>query len=343
MKNYIIYIFKIFFFFLTIFSISCNKEIYEHDHFFIKNNGATMSVIVKGNQKSSTFIVFLHGGPGGNAITASYLPAFKELEANHNIVYWDQRASGLSQGNPATSTFTLDQFKADLDLLIKTINVRYNNPSIYIFGHSWGGALGTAYLAEFKDYNNIKGFINMDSGHNLEMGLPSSVLWVKNYAQKMINENNDTEYWKQVFNWCNATPDMKIPENYFKYVEYLKKTNAYTKDLNKNYDRGNVKLIDILNSYFSLSIFFNGPYLYENFNILELNLSTEVSKINTPTLVLWGKHDGVNLLEFGQAFYDSLTVNNKNMVILENSAHEGYIEEKELFVQNIENFILQNK
>ena len=77
---------------------SCEKEsFYDGDHFFVKNDGAEMPVYIKGNIESKVFILFVHGGPGGNASLSSFLPVAKELENDYAFAYWDQRASGLSQ------------------------------------------------------------------------------------------------------------------------------------------------------------------------------------------------------------------------------------------------------
>lgn len=318
---------------LTIIFISCKKDNSNiEDHFFVENNGATMPVLVKGNLASNVIVIFLHGGPGGNASQASFLPAFKDLESNYALAYWDQRASGLSQGNPDQSTFTVEQFVEDLEIVVRALQSRYSKAKIFLFGHSWGGALGTAYLSKDSYQDKIAGFICMDSGHNLEIGLPLSVEWVNNYANEQLNQNNDYNYWNEVSSWCATNPDMTNADNYFKYVEYLKKTDAYRHD-NQEVNTGTISISDVLNSQMSFAIFVGGIYLSQNFNILELNLSSEMDKITIPTMVIWGKHDGVNTLDMGYDAYNSIGTNpaQKSMVILENSAHEGYLEEPERF------------
>lgn len=63
-----------------------------------------------------------------------------------------------------------------------------------------------------------------------------------------------------------------------------------------------------------------------NFNILELNLSQDMQKIKIPTVVIWGRHDGVNTIEMGYDAYNNIggpNFQDKELVILENSAHEG--------------------
>lgn len=322
---------------------SCEKEnFYLGDHFFIKNAGAEMPVYVKGNIASSVFIIFLHGGPGGSASLPSFMPVSKELEDDYAFVYWDQRGSGLSQGNPKLSTFTVDQFVEDLDLVIEGVKLRHHNPKIVFYGISWGGALGSAYLSTGNYQEKVAGFVCMDSGHNLLDGLPKSVVFVKEYAQKQLDQGIDRSYWTEAYNWCASLPDMTIKENYFKYDAYLTNTNAYRKHPNQNVQGPEVGALGAMNSYLSLATFFNGQYLAPRFNILELNLSPQMAKIKTPSLVIWGRHDGVNTIEMGLDAYNSIggpDFTEKELVILENSAHEGYKEESDLFKSAFKQFV----
>ncbi|MEZ5056300.1 MAG: alpha/beta hydrolase [Saprospiraceae bacterium] len=97
-----------------------------------------------------------------------------------------------------------------------------------------------------------------------------------------------------------------------------------------------------MNSYLSLAIFFNGKYLVPRFNILELNLSEDMARIKIPTIVIWGRHDGVNTIEMGYDAFNSIggpDFQDKELVILENSAHEGYIEEQDLFIHTFRRFV----
>lgn len=138
-----------------------------------------MPVWVKGNQESDVFILFLHGGPGGSATIATLLPAFQSIENRYSIVYWSQRSSGIAQGNALPETFSVEEFAADLDLPVDVISKKYDNPAIFLLGHSWGGALGIAYLSDPSHQRKITGFVISDSGHNLNEGLPRAAVWLK--------------------------------------------------------------------------------------------------------------------------------------------------------------------
>ena len=318
----------------------CSEHTLEGDHFFVRSSGADMPVIVQGNMDSDIYIIFLHGGPGGSATQASFLNVFHQLEDDYALVYWDQRASGLSQGNPNPSTFTVEQFVNDLDLVVDVVNDRYSDPQIFLFGHSWGGALGSAYLTTDQLQDKITGFINTDSGHNLLEGLPKSVDWLEAFADSLISMNMETSYWREVLNWCQNEPDMTVPENYFEYADYIRESDAYL--LQPDSSKADVGFDGIFLSYMSLAAFLNGPYLAERFNILELDLSPQMEGISTPTAIFWGRHDGVNTIEMGWDAYHALggsSFADKRMVIFEESAHQPFLDQPSLFVSEFVDFI----
>ncbi len=74
----------------------------------------------------------------------------------------------------------------DTHYVVEALKLRYQDKKLFILGHSWGGALGSAYLSTENYQSDISGFICMNSGHNLEVGLPLSVDWIEAYANKQI-------------------------------------------------------------------------------------------------------------------------------------------------------------
>ena len=75
-------------------------------------------------------------------------PAFKKLEEDYAFVYYDPRGSGEAQGNAKPESFTVEQFVKDLEQLVYLVRHKYNNPTLFLMGHSWGGGLGKAFLLE---------------------------------------------------------------------------------------------------------------------------------------------------------------------------------------------------
>jgi pimeloyl-ACP methyl ester carboxylesterase len=156
---------------------SCSLGLTEGNLFFLRSERADLPVWVYGNTASNTFIVFLHGGPGDNALKMFQLPAMEQLQKRYGIVLWDQRLSGNSQGNASAESFTMDQAIADTKAVITLVKRNYGAKRIFLMGASWGGCLGTAYLLDPARQTEIAGWIEVDGYHNGRLGNQQSRLW----------------------------------------------------------------------------------------------------------------------------------------------------------------------
>lgn len=329
-----------FFFILFFFLFSCKKDSLnkEGDYFFLRNDGADMPVWVRGNMSSNVFIIHLHGGPGGSSINDAEQQVFRNLETEYALVYWDQRGSGCSQGKAQPESMNMDQFVEDLEKLITVINSKYQNPKIFLLGHSWGGALGTAFLIKGNNQNLIRGWIELDGAHNFKLGLEKSVSLVKNHAQNQISAGIDVSFWQEALAWYLDNPIMMNTVQMNKHCNtYLNNANGYIYNPNNpnlaNFNGGSL----------------NSPGGYSNGDFAQLNLEEELQKsysdqmykITIPTLILWGLHDGILPVELAQDAYDNLGTNSldKSVFIFQNSAHSPNREEPDLFNQKVKIFI----
>jgi len=110
-------------------------------------NGTRIYVKTLGEGES---IVVIHGGPGMNH---SYLsPHLDELSDDHQVVYYDQRASGKS-AVPNTDSISIAMFVADIEELRKNLN----KERIFLLAHSWGVLPAVNYAIRFPQ--NVSGLI----------------------------------------------------------------------------------------------------------------------------------------------------------------------------------------
>lgn len=307
------------------------------DWFYLENNGALMPVWVRGNKASNTFVIFVHGGPGGTSLDAAIMPAFKQLHNEYAFVYYDQRGSGSSQGNANPGSLTVEQFVNDLQKLVYLIRYKYNNPVIFLMGHSWGGGLGTAYLLDSKNQQHIAGWIEINGAHNLRAGMSLSIEWVKNKANEKVNTGSDVNYWQNEINWYNNFTQPYTYNNFLeRHAENVWKLNGYY------YDPSNEPTIPIWTSPIPLFSHFI-LYVTKNFNVYDLDLTSEMYKITVPSLILWGRHDGILPVELAQNAYDYLGTdeNDKHIHIFEYSGHTPFLEEEEIFIAKVKEFIQQ--
>jgi len=309
------------------------------DWFYLENKGATMPVWVKGNMQSEAFIIFLSGGPGQSSKDEAINNAFKELQKNYAFVYWEQRGSGISQGNTKPENLTIEQFVEDLEKIIILIQYKYNNPKLFLMGHSWGGTLGIAFLLNQINQSNISGWIEIDGGHNVKDGWLLSMEWQMEKASEQINKGNYVNFWEEEIAWYKSKPDLSGFDNLDRFSRNVDKLNGYIYNLSNVHEPA----ISLFFSSFPLFDFLNQVYLLSNnrFDLQNINLVSEMHKITIPSLILWGRHDGILPVELAQEAYDNLdtNINDKHIYIFENSAHSPFLEEPGLFVERIRTFI----
>jgi proline iminopeptidase len=169
MKNNVFYsialTFSVFFF------IGCEEEnhIDEPGHLVPKTvdqNSSLASISVNGTQLHSEvfgnpnnpMLVFLHGGPGSDY--RSSLNAKQLADDGYYIIFYDQRGSGLSKRHDQNS-YSIQLVLDDLTEVIEHYRTS-SSQKIFLFGHSWGAMLATAYVNSYP--TRINGVILAEPG-----------------------------------------------------------------------------------------------------------------------------------------------------------------------------------
>lgn len=89
-------------------------------------------------------LIVLHGGPGADY---RYLLGLKDLADTYQVVFYDQRGTGLSPRVPA-SEITVQTFVDDLDAFVDAFG---RGRKVHLLGHSWGAMLASAYTSAHPD------------------------------------------------------------------------------------------------------------------------------------------------------------------------------------------------
>lgn len=315
----------------------CRKDDFqkEGDFFYLSSAGATMPVWVKGNKESGKFIILLHGGPeGGSSQYYTIFPSHKEIEKHFAIVYWDQRMCGMSQGNPSMADATLEQFTLDLDKLVSLINDKYNNPALFLMGHSWGGALGTNYLLEHQ--HKISGWIEIDGGHNWTTANAISRDSMMVFARNKIQTDDEKEFWQFASDWYDEHRVVGINDN--AHYTFVGKANGY--DYNPLSDSLQIPFTELLFSSPVSTAYFFVPYKFSFLNN-GLDLQDELGKITIPALICWGKHDRVFPVTVAYDTFKKLGTSDtdKYIHIFNISAHSPNYEQPVEFADEVIKFV----
>lgn len=320
----------------------CGRLQTEGDFFFVRSAGADLPVWVRGNTDSGVFMVVLAGGPGDSGM--SYVsPVTESLEEKYAVVYWDQRAAGVAQGNPTPETISLEQFVADTHAVISTLRQRHGVQKLFLFGPSWGGTLGTAYLLEHQE--GVAGWIDLDGSHDWQMNWDFALDYVKVHAERKLAAGEEVDTWRGVPEWAESMKGTRMSsDNLWKWQSLCTKAGGYFHDPSNSPGAGADLL---LFSPFSL-----GAQLANDGIVLEkllsddafydaLRMSSKLSRITIPSLVLWGRHDGAVPVAMAHDAHDNLGTppEHKFLVIFEKSAHMPPFEEPEAFLTAVTQFI----
>ncbi|MFZ6012785.1 MAG: alpha/beta fold hydrolase [Bacteroidota bacterium] len=309
--------------------------------FLLKHKNATMPVVVRGNLESNVLIVFLHGGPGGTAFRKIGTRAFVKLEEDFGIVYWDQRGAETARGGTGKELMSLDQFVEDLDVLIDRLKKLYPQVSIFLMGHCWGGGLGTAFLIDKDRQSKVAGWIDVAGAHNNPKGDSLSVAWVKAHAMKMISQNEDVQYWSRALKWYDENPSFKSDQ--LGHYQFVRKAHGYqlvegdSLGLFPCYTQKDLLIRPV--KY--ISYYLNYYNTLSKFIISDIDLTPHMHKITVPSLILWGKKDGLIPVPMAYEAYTALGTPEaqKHLVLMEETAHTIFYEQPQLFVMNIKQFI----
>ncbi len=256
-------------------------------------------------------IMVVHGGP---VLEHGYLvPFFKPLTENYELIYFDQRLSGRSTAEVDSAEVTLDNFVEDIEELRKALNI----DKMHLMAHSWGGLLAMKYAIKYP--TNLNSLILLNS-------MPaSSDLWMQEegmLAQQISEEDS------------------------------LKRQEIMTSDLFQNDPSKAIEQLLVLsfrNQFAtpsladSLDFYIPDDYMVRSQrfgnlmgDISNYDLHSELEAVDVPTLLMYGDIEPAASIS-GPELQSAIP--NAEFVVLENSGHFPFVEQPELFMNELNSFL----
>ncbi len=327
---------------------SCQKEKISvgtdvSDTFYVDNAGASMRVLVEGNTSSQTFVIFVAGGPGASSYFYNTDYIKNNMADKYACVFWDQRNAGASQGNSNGSNLNLPQMTDDLKKVIEVLKSRYgSNSSAFILGHSFGGLLTSSFMTTGDNQTLVKGWIFADGSDNYPLNDTLTRRSLLTAGRQQVALNINTDKWNPIIDYCKSN------RGNFSLVE-SNQLEVYAEEAETYFNV--VKEISLYDLIKEDAIKFNWPlssiltnYLYSSNNALnELLAKTEFTsqlyKVVTPTLIMFGKYDFVCPKGLGDDVYNHISSQNKEMVVSPISGHDIFLQDEVFFCDKINQFV----
>jgi pimeloyl-ACP methyl ester carboxylesterase len=310
-----------------------------NETFYVSNKEAGMKVTVLGNTSSKVILLIVHGGPGG---TASNYP-FPLIKDKYAVAYWDQRIAGSSQGKANASSSNLATYVEDMTKVILTLKYRYGlDISVFVFGHSWGGMLSSAFVTTNNNQQLLKGWIYCEGVHNFP--LLNSLVKDKllSFGIANITRNKDVELWKPIVDYCNSLPpgnisaDQSLELN--NYADEAETNLLHDSPIESSKYTSDVPTVPFtsyaLNNLNPLNL-----QLYRSLNDVEL--SSKLNKVTIPVFIVSGRYDFKTPVGLGDDLYARISSFVKTHLVLELSGHD--VQQWDLTMSEILKFMDANK
>ena len=333
---------------IAVFITACTKKQTDtSNRFYFRHDGADLAVQIDGNIASKTFILLLHGGPGGGSSAYNSGLYSDLLEEKYAVVYMDQRGNGASQGTYSKSELTLAQNSKDVYALTQYLKKKYGSDiSLFLMGHSWGGMTGTHALIHTEIQADLKGWIEVDGAHDFTLNDIEAVKLFAKVGAEQVAKGHETEFWTEIVNRMAEIDLNNITDE----DSYYLNSNGFTaegklEEITPPSTEGSrpFGLLDSpeLSLAVKMSNNFGNPIL--NDDSKKNPLTDRLNEITIPCQFLWGKYDFVVPPELGYSAYNLVKTNKKELVIFEHSGHSPMSNEPDLFVKKVISFIELHK
>jgi proline iminopeptidase len=289
-------------------------------------SGQSLYIKTYGSKKEKA-IIFIHGGPSGNATLFESTTAQKLADLGFYVIVYDRRGEGRSADPEAKITY--EEAFHDLN----TIYTKYNLKKATLLSHSFGGLVATLYTEKYPQNINsliLAGalFSQQETYDHILNSVSKIAAAKKDTAQlakiKAIEKlsKNSAEYRKACF-------DLASENNYFK----MPNPTEASKKLYSDYEASNFFKTNIRNK--------NAPLLFyknEKQNNIDSRPSlNKIKKNGIPIYAIYGKEDGV----FSSAQIESIKsiAGENHFALLNNCSHYLFVDQQNQFLQNIEKWI----
>ncbi|WP_336685952.1 alpha/beta hydrolase [Chryseobacterium bernardetii] len=274
-----------------------------------------------GNQKNPA-VIFIHGGPSGNATLFEGTTAQKLADKGFYVIVYDRRGEGRSKDENATMTFK-ESFE-DLKQLYNTYHIKKAN----ILAHSFGGIIGTLFTHQFPEKVQsltLAGalFTQQETYNHI---LKQAKEYFKNDAAQLqeISEiesldKNSAAYRKRCYEIASKLNFFTMPN-----------PTSESKSLRAEYEAGEFYKNNIRNHNSPIKFYQNEPLN----NLDNTAILKEIKRKGIPLFAVYGKNDGI----FSNRQLSSLKniVGNSNFKLIDNCSHYLFVDQQDEFLKFID-------
>ncbi len=259
-------------------------------------------------------LLLLHGGPG---VGHDAFEPFEALASDRPVVFYDQLGCGKSDQPDDSSLWRIERFVEEVAAVRRALHLE----RMHLLGHSWGGWLAIEYMLGMP--SGVVSLILAGTSASLRQVAEETARLKATLPQEVLDT---LQRYEAVGDYHNPEYEHAMMEFYTRFVCRL--------------DPWPEPLMRSLNNLMS------NPVPYETIqgpneftitgNLKDWDRTARLGEIRVPTLITCGRYD-----ELGPPCAEILQrgIPNSEMRIFEQSAHLTYLEETELYLQVVRDFL----
>lgn len=290
---------------------------------FMKIRNTTLAYYIFSQPNSSLLnkvpLIGINGGPG---LSHHYMRNIRVLACKGTpVILYDQVGNGNSTRIESLDYYpwllTVDYYVEELHKLINHLNLK----EVFILGHSWGTVVAQEY--GMRKPSQLKGLI-------LSGALSDSQFYIK--SQWIYNLGTFPHYTQELIKKIDKSGDHNGSQ--YQFINQILGFVFTTRNLDRfdcvesSSDNGNKDIYEQI----------QGPSEFAIGGVLEFwNVTSNITNINVDTLVTRGEYDTMTQ-EVSQKIVNQIP-KARPLVTVERSGHMSMIDENDIYMNHVENFI----
>lgn len=317
------------------------------DYWYFRTDGVDLPIRVEGNLESNVILLMLHGGPGGSAVDYNYGYDTDLLEDAFAVAYFDQRTQGGTHGNYSADTLTIQQVATDTANLVDALRDRYGqDKQVWLYGHSWGGMLGTATLLDTDA--DVDGWIEAAGSHDYPLNdVYTAQMFITQAADVALQstiEAEDAQFWNEVGGFAGGLDLDNISESEsLQLNQYAFEAESHVELASSDQVGEGLLRYLLLNPTVKSTAWFSGLWGGSALNddAFTTSYTPRLGEIAVPSLFIYGDLDFVCPQELGRDAFNAVEAQGipTDFVVLEASGHSLMVNQPEAFAEEIITFV----
>lgn len=276
-------------------------------------NGSRQWILIRGEDRDTPLLLFLHGGPGMPAMYLAHA-ATRELEKDFVVVHWDRRDAGKSfDPHMPADKESVSQQLADAEALIGLLRQRFGARPALLVGHSWGSYLGVLLVQRHPEW--FAAYVGMGQVTEATRERAVADRFILAQAVRLKSEDALGEMGRD--------PGAYREKWLFAFGGELYHATSFVPLLMTGLLATEYTMHDALNVP-------KGPQYaarHMHYDVIAAPLSEAVKALDVPVFLFAGRHDYVTPSELGVTYVQVLAAPCKQIVWFEDSAHFPFYEE----------------